>query len=71
MPVNFHPENKRPRFSANDASTSEVPGQLVNQGTHASRRFGDDTEEDQDKALAEAEWRNLWEATEVIDMDTF
>ncbi|MCP9470722.1 MAG: hypothetical protein NNA31_12070 [Nitrospira sp.] len=71
MPVNLHPEKKRPRFSANNTSTSEVPGQPVNQGTQVSHRFGDDTEEDRDKALAEAEWKNLWEATEVIDMDTF
>lgn len=71
MPVNLHPENKRPRSSANNTATSEVPGQPVNQGTRTSHRFGDDTEEDRDKALAEAEWKNLWEATEVIDMDTF
>ena len=32
-------------------------------------RFGEETEEDRVKALADAEQKNLWEATEVIDMD--
>jgi hypothetical protein len=33
--------------------------------------FGEDTEEDRAKALADAERKNLWDATEVIDMDTW
>jgi hypothetical protein len=32
-------------------------------------QFGEETEEDRVKALADAEQKNLWEATEVIDMD--
>jgi len=40
-----------------------VPGQPV--------RFGEETEEDRAKALADAESKNLWDATEVIDMDKF
>jgi hypothetical protein len=32
-------------------------------------QFGDETEEDRVKELADAEQKNLWEATEVIDMD--
>jgi len=32
-------------------------------------QFVDETEEDRVKALADAEQKNLWEATEVIDMD--
>ena len=27
------------------------------------------TEEDREKKLADAEWKNLWDATEVLDMD--
>jgi len=34
-------------------------------------QFGEETEEDRLKALADAEKKNLWDATEVIDMDTF
>ncbi|MCE9535304.1 MAG: hypothetical protein K8R65_02700 [Nitrospirae bacterium] len=32
-------------------------------------QFGQETEEDRVKDLADAELKNLWEATEVIDMD--
>lgn len=35
------------------------------------KSFGEETEEDRIKALADAEKKNLWDATEVIDMDTF
>jgi len=34
-------------------------------------QFGEETEEDRIKALADAEKKNLWDATEVIDMDRF
>jgi len=34
-------------------------------------QFGEETEEDRVKALADAERTNLWDATEVIDMDKF
>jgi hypothetical protein len=34
-------------------------------------QFGEETEEDKSKTLADAEQKNLWDATEVIDMDTF
>jgi hypothetical protein len=38
--------------------------------THVAQ-FGKETEEDRVKELADAEQKNLWEATEVIDMDKF
>jgi hypothetical protein len=34
-------------------------------------QFGEETEEDRVKTLADAEQKNLWDATEVIDMDKF
>jgi len=68
MPVNMDPAKKRRRQSSPpeaDSSPSEkktiVPTQAV--------QFGEETEEDRVKALADAELKNLWEATEVIDMD--
>jgi len=68
MPVNMDPAKKRIRPQLpqdTDSSRSEkkptVPTQAV--------QFGEDTEEDRVKALADAEQKNLWEATEVIDMD--
>ena len=41
------------------------------QEAQARKPFGEETEEDRLKALADAEKKNLWDATEVIDMDTF
>ena len=68
MPVNMDPAKKRKRQSApakTDASPSKKDATVSLQTT----QFGDETEEDRVKALAEAEQKNLWDATEVIDMD--
>jgi hypothetical protein len=68
MPVNMDPTKKRKRqppqpetVSAPPEQTATVPAQAV--------RFGEETEEDRVKELADAEQKNLWDATEVIDMD--
>lgn len=65
MPVNMDPAKKH-RRRLHDAhgrpNASEAP---------VKKQFGDETEEDRAKALADAEKKNLWDATEVIDMDTF
>ncbi len=70
MPVNMDPAKKRRRQPSPpevDSSPSEqkppVPARAV--------QFGEETEEDRMKESAEAEQKNLWEATEVIDMDKF
>jgi hypothetical protein len=70
MPVNMDPDKKRRREPVPpeaDSSHSEkgqaIPKQPV--------QFGEETEEDRAKALADAESKNLWEETEVIDMDKF
>jgi hypothetical protein len=66
MPVNMDPAKKhRRRLDANarQSAASEAPS--------VKKQFGDETEEDRLKALADAEKKNLWDATEVIDMDTF
>lgn len=71
MPVNLNPEQKRRRASDHQVSSSDRPSQPIHQTGEIVHQFGDDTEEDRNRALAEAEWKNLWEETEVIDMDTF
>ena len=70
MPVNMDPAKKRRRQPSPPEADSSLsgnehiaPGQPV--------RFGEETEEDRAKALADAESKNLWDATEVIDMDKF
>ena len=68
MPVNMDPAKKRrrqPSPSETDSSPSEKEQTLSTQAV----QFGEETEEDRVKALADAELKNLWEATEVIDMD--
>jgi len=68
MPVNMDPAKKRKRQQAPpeaDSSPSEQKAPVPTQAAH----FGEETEEDRVKELADAELKNLWEATEVIDMD--
>ncbi|MCS6288865.1 MAG: hypothetical protein H8K10_07795 [Nitrospira sp.] len=65
MPVNMDPNKRRRRQSA------EQPAASAEQDSSQTKRFGEDTEADREKAIAEAELKNLWDATEVIDMDTW
>jgi hypothetical protein len=58
------PAKKRRRQSAHTPASGEC-------STPSRKNFGEETEEDRMKALADAEKKNLWDATEVIDMDTF
>lgn len=66
MPVNMDPLKKRRRGTpgagpvSNKVPTTDLPGHRV---------FGEETDQDREKDLAEAELKNLWDATEVIDMD--
>lgn len=66
MPVNMDPSKKRRR-----SLPATPPPPDVSEPGGSPKQFGEETEEDKIKALADAEWKNLWEATEVIDMDTF
>jgi hypothetical protein len=65
MPINMDPAKKHRRQQAGLPAHPEKPHQPP------KNRFGEETEEDRIKALADAEKKNLWDATEVIDMDTF
>ena len=65
MPVNMDP-NKRCLPSKKEKHSQEVEGQSTNAQATTP---GEETEEDREKALAEAEEKHLWEQTEVIDMD--
>jgi len=68
MPVNMDPSKKRRRSQVSSIPASDP----MIRGTDSSQplqTFGIETEEDREKELADAESRNLWDATEVIDMD--
>ncbi|MBX3302449.1 MAG: hypothetical protein KF693_09560 [Nitrospira sp.] len=69
MPVNMDPAKKRRRSERTTGPTC----QEVRSGPASSPPrppLGIETEEDREKELADAELKNLWDATEVIDMDT-
>lgn len=69
MPVNMDPLKKRRKPQA---QVNPVPPLVESETTNPSKaHFGEETEEDRIKALADAENKNLWDATEVIDMDKF
>lgn len=68
MPVNMDPTKKR-RRSHDKAEPVLGMAQIADAGVPTPSIFGEETQEDREKALAEAEQKNLWDATEVIDMD--
>jgi hypothetical protein len=65
MPVNMDPSKRRRRQPVEQTAST------TDQEKSRPKRFGEDTEADREKAIAEAELKNLWDATEVIDMDTW
>ena len=65
MPVNMDP-NKRCLPTKKENTSQEVEGLSTKAQADT---FGEETEADREKALAEAEEKHLWEQTEVIDMD--
>ena len=68
MPVNMDPAKKWKRPPSPPEAESS-PSKKESTGPIQQPQFGEETEEDRVKALADAEQKNLWEATEVIDMD--
>jgi len=71
MPVNMDPAKKRSKRPSLPPTTEPSPSERDKSlPTHAIQ-FGRETEEDRVKDLADAELKNLWDATEVIDMDKF
>lgn len=67
MPVNMDPAKKRKHASAEPSATAHQDGKPTDP---AAAAFGTETHDDREKDLADAEWKNLWDATEVIDADT-
>lgn len=66
MPVNMDPAKKRKSGQSEPTATSQPVAEPVENTPQA---FGAETHADREKDLADAEWKNLWDATEVIDMD--
>ena len=70
MPVNMNPKKRRAGEQTSGQNPSEE-GQCTEVPENKAATFGEDTDEDQEKAAADAESKNLWDATEVIDMDNW
>ena len=70
MPVNMDPSKKRKRQQSPQETDLSPSGKKTTVPTQATQ-FGEETEEDRVKGLADAELKNLWEATEVINMDQY
>ncbi len=68
MPVNMDPKHRR-RPDQQPDHTEEAEAQPSESQQVGDKSFGKETEEDREKELQDAEWKNLWDATEVIDMD--
>lgn len=68
MPVNMDPSKKR-RRKPSEAAPAHEQAQTTSASATPQQSFGEETELDRQKDLAEAERKNLWDATEVIDMD--
>jgi len=68
MPVNMDPLKKR-RKEQPVPQTSVVPHPEADAQATKPASFGEETPADREKDMADAEWKNLWDATEVIDMD--
>lgn len=68
MPVNMDPSKKRRKTEATQA-TDEQSAVKSQQPSKTGALPDEPTDRDREHALADAEWKNLWDATEVIDMD--
>jgi hypothetical protein len=66
MPVNMDPQKRRKKRASQEAQPANRPDAQTNSKTD---KLEDMTDRDREQALADAEWKNLWDATEVIDMD--
>ncbi|MGQ0810355.1 MAG: hypothetical protein ACT4OO_03920 [Nitrospiraceae bacterium] len=69
MPVNMDPNRKRRKASVAQNQAPEDQPATEEKSSNKSREFGAETEDDRNKAQADAEWKNMWDQTEVIDMD--
>ncbi len=68
MPVNMDPAKKR-RHTKRTTEPTPQESHTDSASSPAGTTFGTETDEDREKELADAELKNLWDATEVIDMD--
>lgn len=69
MPVNMDPSKKRRKERSQVPEQAEPSPAAGKQSSTSPGTFGEETVTDREKDMADAELKNLWDATEVIDMD--
>ncbi|TAJ25301.1 MAG: hypothetical protein EPO64_08400 [Nitrospirae bacterium] len=80
MPVNMDPQKRRkkPAVPGTQQEAAQAPAGNAQANPASAQqpapspkdgKLGEITERDRELALAEAELKHLWDATEVIDMD--
>jgi hypothetical protein len=69
MPVNMDPKRKRKPPSAGSDKNASIPSPSAPPSSPHPPAKPKDPEVPSEADLAEKEWKHLWEATEVIDMD--
>jgi hypothetical protein len=67
MPVNMDPKRKRKPTGTGSEKNASVPSSPPSSPHPPAKPK--DPEVPSEADLAEKEWKHLWEATEVIDMD--
>ncbi|MBM4121687.1 MAG: hypothetical protein FJ249_03730 [Nitrospira sp.] len=68
MPVNMDPQKRRKKRASQEAQSANRTDAQAKPKPKTDK-LDEVTERDREQALADAEWKHLWEATEVIDMD--
>ncbi len=78
MPVNMDPKKRRKKSAPKEIQQGDRPEAQAKAKAASDQqppskpktdKLEETTERDRELALADAEWKNLWDATEVIDMD--
>lgn len=68
MPVNMDPK-KRPKKGIPAGAAQAEEDKTASGAKSKKSNMEEVTERDRELAAADAEWKNLWDETEVIDMD--
>lgn len=69
MPINRDPSKKRRKPASPDDTSPKAVPETKDSSQSGKKPLETETERDRELALTDAEWKNLWDATEVIDMD--
>lgn len=67
MPVNMDPKKRSRKTEPQEPAAN--PDSKTGETGQVCKKPDEEAERDREMELAEKEWKHLWDATEVIDMD--